>query len=219
MGKSLGETLFKLLGILAIIEAVKMLGEVLAYGMSDVGKDAPFNVSLLHLAVYVPFLLLLGGGCFLILRSRQLASAGRESEVSSSSAVPTAHSHAILVSLTGLFLIGTALGELPYPVSELMIVYSEPDNLRGTLDPPGMAWGILIGAVLQLGIGVVLVLRSTALVSLFRRRWDRARPEAADAQCPHCGFWIVASDYREGAPGYRCDNCKGEIPRDLLRPG
>ncbi len=216
MSKNLGETLYKLLGIFAIIQAIRMLENVLQYLAIDYGDQSFISVPLLGLAWLMPFLLLLGGGCFLVLRSRHLGSRDSKDDEGSLAAASGADIHSILLSSTGVLLIGIALSDLPAIASSMVIAYSELGEVTGSLQTPARAWGKLSGTLLQFGLGLLLVFKSTALVSLFRRRWNRTRPIAADAQCPHCGFWIVASDYQAGATGYRCDNCKGEIPHDLI---
>ena len=216
MGKNLGETLYKLLGIFAIIQAIRMLESVLHYLAIKRSYDSVFNPKLLGLAWLVPFLLLLVGGLFLMLRSRQLASRNSTDDEKLGTETSTASIHSSLLSAAGFLLIGFSLSDLPKVGTDLLIMYLEQPGMLSVVRNPITVGGNIASVLLPMSLGLLLVLKNSALVSVLRRRRDRTRPVAADAQCPHCGFWIVASDYKAGAPGYRCDNCKGEIPHDLI---
>jgi DNA-directed RNA polymerase subunit RPC12/RpoP len=209
---------FKLIGILAIIQAVRLLPDMLGLGAWGITDQFAVNVPLLVLAQVIPFTLLLSGGCLLIVKSMVFAglTVGEDAEPDGTSTAADIHS--ILVSSVGLLLVGLAMAAVPAILHAFAVFYSEFGNqlpkeqYRKVTD----SWIQLSGVILQLGIGLFLVFRSSTIVHLVRRRFDRSNVIAADGQCPHCGFWFESKNYQPGAAAYLCSNCKQEIPRERV---
>ena len=212
---------FKLIGILAIIQAVRLLPDMLALGAWGVTDQFPVNVPLLVLAQVIPFTLLLSGGCLLIVKSMVFArlTIGEGAELDGTTT--EADIHSIFLSSVGLLLVGLAISAVPAILHSFAVFYSEFGNRLPTEQSRKVTntWIQLSGVILQLGLGLFLVFRSSTIVHLLRRRFDRSNVIAADGQCPHCGFWFESRDYQPGAAAYLCSNCKQEIPPERVAPG
>jgi hypothetical protein len=211
---------FKLLGILAIIQSIRMLPEVLSLAAWGGGPTEPsVNISLLIAAQVLPFLLLLAGGFVLVVRSSTFARLALADSPNVTPQLTAADLHSILFSSVGVLLIGLSVGAVPRILYNFAVLYSGfgrgigIDHIRVSDN-----WIWLLGTALQGLLGVLLLLKGSSLVSVLRRRFDRARVLAADGQCPHCGYWLDSKEYRPGASVYICSNCKQELSRETVAP-
>lgn len=216
--RALAELGYRLAGILTIVLAVRMFPNAVYVFAWDftAPNGTSFNRPIILAGHIVPILILLFGGLFLIVRSSAFAQrAGPEREVSASQVTP-ADLHAVLLSAIGIVLIGLALEAVPHIVYTFGVLYSE--FAKGPLPEPGVAlshmWSELGGTLLQVGLGAVLIFKSSNVATLLRRRFDRARAVAVDGRCPHCGWWFEAQQYKADAAAYLCGNCKQELPRE-----
>lgn len=216
MDVNLHTTLYRLAGLVAILLAIGMLPHVISLGLLFDSEHLPHNVGVYAAVTLVPFVLVLGIGCWLVFGIKRPTMPSTDGGEAPGAEASVAQVTASMLLAVGILLIGFSMSRLVPVATELAYLYAE-DSVWYRSSRAGLViWGDLIGASIPLVIGLVLVLKTSTIATLFKRRWDRTRPVAADAQCPHCGFWIIKSEYRAGAAGYRCDNCKQELPRDVV---
>ena len=214
--------LYRLMGLFALFTAFEMLPWTLQTLTWTLPYAEEMNVSTLRtfLSFGVPVLLQLAAGTILIWKARALATWSGAVQTQAELGLTVADLHSTVVSAIGLFLMGTTVADLPPLFHTLMVLKSPYGDQLGPTQSREVAetWVRFSGIVLQFALGVVLLLNSSTLVQLLRRRLDRAEIRTGDGRCPHCGYLFEAGDYRADAPGYFCSNCKQELPRELVAP-
>lgn len=217
--RDLAKLAYRLLGILALLYSTTLLSDVwtLTYLVMGDHNGLELSVPIVMTAQLLPFLLLVGGGIVLIARAQALANrtVGEREGSTSFTAVDL---HSTLFSTAGIVLIGLSVVQLPRVIHNFAVAssaYVDPDT---AVNVRFESWLWMTGVILQFSLGVFLVFRGSSLVTLLRRRFDRAKIVAADGRCPHCGFWFETGSYRPDAAVYLCSNCKQELPRKLIAP-
>ena len=202
---------YKLLGVFALLRAVEVMPLVFSLVFSS-GLTQGMNPVHAALATVFPFLIFTSGGVLLIVASDTLARMSIRDSSEAFTGVTAADIQSILFSSVGLLLVGLSLQALPRIVLMSTTFLYDDAYYRADI------WVQIVGRLLELLVGTVLFIKGSTLVSLLRRRWNRARIQSADGRCPHCGFWFESSSYRAGASVFLCSNCKQELPREMLEP-
>jgi hypothetical protein len=204
------------MGCFALIMAIEMLPSVIWFFWGDPDLKGPGYAA----AVFIPCGLLAGFGLWLLLRRPSPDAPQPGGPPLQGVSATAAEVRTSLLLAAGMLIIGLTMEHYMVAAFKLAMAYM-PDQgqsnfLVTTNESKASLWLSAVASCIPMILGLVLVLWGSAVGGFLLRRWSRARPEAADEQCPHCGYWIQTGEYRPGAPAYRCDNCKQELPRSLF---
>ena len=209
--KRLGVMGIAITGVVALVQGLALL----TYPISalNIGGDLMWSwgVVLVSVISLVPSALCFALGAFLIRRRERLAERWfADAEIPGLPAVGRLVRAALVIM--GVWLLATsipvAFTYLMNPITLLVPSYSGFENgpvayviLRNV---PG-----LIGRLIEIGIGAVLIARSTQLTGwLLRPRPLAAAAElSAIAACPTCGTPYDPADYRGGIALAKCEEC------------
>jgi hypothetical protein len=219
--RDIGTLAFKLAGIFAIIQAIRMLPPLLAVPAWDLSEalDQNFNVPLLITGQLVPIIILVGLGISLYAGSRSLARATVGKAVEGRAPLQPSQIHAILFSVVGALLIGLAAQNLPElfrNLAALLHDYGTDGYRERGLDLLGNNWHWASGTCLQFIIGLGLLFWGKRVAAFFHRSEIPAEAEREAQTCPHCDQPFFVEDYRPGATTRRCSKCDEELPDELF---
>jgi hypothetical protein len=219
--RDIGTLAFKLAGIFAIIQAIRMLPPLLAVPAWDLSEalDQNFNVPLLITGQLVPIIILVSLGISLYAGSRALAKATVGEAVEGRAPLQLAQIHAVLFSVVGALLIGIAAQSVPELFRNLAVLLSDYgiDGYRERrLDLIKNNWQWAIGSGMQLAIGIGLLFWSKRAAAIFHKTAIPAGAERKAHACPNCDQPFFIEDYRPDVATRRCSKCDEELPDGLF---
>ncbi len=213
--RDLAVVAFVVLGIIALLYSVSLLQGLLMFPFfQDEFEGKPWAVGL---AWAFPFLLVVAGGVFLLVKRSWLAAwishEGHEGPSEESSEQLPALAFAIL----GLYLVVSNLPSLGSLAGQLIILRAM-ENFQDFLPAFRTNLGHYLGTLAEFVVGGYLFINARDVGRWWRRRGKKLPEDATPAshQCPECGTPFDPNDYRDGASERLCSKCKAEIPNQAF---